>query len=80
MGRGPISENMQSPGSESMRAKTVGMEGGSMEAGSQRPECGRAVAPRNRLPGLGRRAGKDGRSARSQSGRQRGPAGKTDIG
>lgn len=64
---------MQSPGSGSMRAKTVGMEGGSTEVGSQRPVCGRAVEPRSKLPGSARRVGTVARWARNRSVRPRGP-------
>lgn len=57
-----------------MAGTTAGREGGSTEAGSPRPECGRAGEPRNRRPGSGRTAGRGARSAKSRLVRQRGPA------
>jgi len=62
-----------SPGSGSMAGRTGGKGEGSTEAGSQRPECGRAGEPRSRRPGSGRRAARGGRSARSRLVRLRGP-------
>lgn len=56
-------------------AGTTGDKGaGSTEAGSPRPECGRAVEPRSRRPGSGRTAGRGVRSAKSRLVRRRGPA------
>lgn len=73
-GRGLTGGNKQSPGSESMAVKTVDRGVESREAGSLRPECGRAGEPRSRRPGSGRTAGKGARSAKSRLVRLRGPA------
>lgn len=54
--------------------KTVDRGVESREAGSLRPECGRAGEPRSRRPGSGRTAGKGARSAKSRLVRLRGPA------
>lgn len=62
-----------SPGSGSTAGRTGGREGGSTEAGSQRPECGRAGEPRSRRPGSGRRAGRGDHWAKSRLVRLRGP-------
>ena len=73
-GRGLTGGNTLSPGSGSMAGRTGGKEGGSTEAGSQRPECGRAGEPRSRRPGSGRTAGRGAHSAKSRLVRLRGPA------
>lgn len=52
----------------------MGREGESTEAGSPRPECGRAGEPRSRRPGSGRTAGRGAHSAKSRLVRLRGPA------
>lgn len=52
----------------------MGREEESTEAGSPRPECGRAEEPRNRRPGSGRTAGRGAHSAKSRLVRPRGPA------
>lgn len=56
-----------------MEGRTGGKGEGSTEAGSQRPECGRAGELRSRRPGSGRRAGRGAHSAKSRLVRLRGP-------
>lgn len=62
-----------SPGFGSMAGRTGDRGEGSTEAGSQRPECGRAGEPRSKRPGSGRTAGRGARSAKSRLVRLRGP-------
>lgn len=63
-----------SPGSGSMAGRTGDRGEGSTEAGSQRPECGRAGEQRSRRPGSVRTAGRGAHSAKSRLVRLRGPA------
>lgn len=57
-----------------MAGTTVDKEGGSTEAGSPRPECGKAGEPRSRRLGSRRTAGRGAHSAKSRLVRLRGPA------
>lgn len=57
-----------------MAGRTGDRGEGSTEAGSLRPECGRAGEPRSRRPGSGRTAGRGAHSAKSRLVRLRGPA------
>lgn len=71
--RGLLDGGIQAPGFGSKIREVVGTGEGSMGAGNQMLECGRAGEPRSKPPGSVRKVGTGGHRWQLHSGHQRAP-------